>query len=135
MKGLLADINVIGQIEYLVQRMQADPWDFFWHELALVLKHFEDVGLELRSSDAEIWQICQAEELVLVTNNRNRNGPDSLEDTIRQYNTPESLPVFTIGDLGKFSNNRSYADRVLDRLYSYLVQIDNLRGTGRLFLP
>jgi hypothetical protein len=58
-----------------------------------------------------------------------------LEATIRQYNTPHSLPVFTIGDLDNFRKSRVYAERVLERLYEYLLDIDTVRGTGRLFLP
>ena len=45
MKGLIADANIQGQVEYLVQRMQADAWADFWQALGLVLHRFEDVGL------------------------------------------------------------------------------------------
>jgi predicted nuclease of predicted toxin-antitoxin system len=134
-KGLLADINALGPIEYLIQRMQAEPWADFWNGLGLVFKHFEDVGLSTSSSDLIIWQTCQAEELVLITDNRNLDSSDSLEATIRQYNTPNALPVFTIGDLDKFRTSRAYADRVLEMLYEYLLRIDSVRGTGRLYLP
>jgi hypothetical protein len=34
-KGILADNNVIGQVAYLVQLMQAEPWGDFWKELGL----------------------------------------------------------------------------------------------------
>ena len=47
MKGVLADINVIGQVAHLVQLMQAEPWADFWKELGLVLHRFGDVGLAL----------------------------------------------------------------------------------------
>jgi hypothetical protein len=134
-KGLLADINALGPIEYLIQRMQAEPWADFWNGLRLVFKHFGEVGLSADSSDLIIWRTCQAEELVLITDNRNLDSSDSLEATIRQYNTPDSLPVFTIGDLDKFRTSRSYSDRVLEMLYEYLLRIDSVRGTGRLYLP
>ena len=42
MKGILADNNVVGQVAYLVQLMQAEPWEDFWKELGLVLHRFED---------------------------------------------------------------------------------------------
>ena len=32
MRGLLADANIQGQVEYLVQRMQAAAWNEFWQE-------------------------------------------------------------------------------------------------------
>jgi len=40
-KGLVADANIQGQVEYLVQRMQADAWAEFWQALGLVLRRFE----------------------------------------------------------------------------------------------
>jgi hypothetical protein len=43
-KGLVADANIQGQVEYLVQRMQAEAWAEFWQALGLVLRRFEDVG-------------------------------------------------------------------------------------------
>ncbi len=135
MKGILADVHLSGPVNDLVREMQSEPWAEFWKYLGLALFHFDDVGLTPTSTDLEIWQRCQAEQLVLVTNNRNEDSPDSLEATIRQYNTPESLPVFTIGNLDSFRLSRAYAERVLKRLYEYLLDIESVRGTGRLFLP
>jgi hypothetical protein len=134
-QGLLADVNVAGQVEYLIQQMQMDYWVDLWNALGLVLRHFEEVGLTAYASDLLIWQTCQAQHLTLVTDNRNLDSADSMEATIRQHNTAESLPVFTIADLGKFARQRPYADRVLEKMYDYLLRIDALRGTGRLFLP
>ena len=135
MKGILADVHLSGPVDDLVREMQSEPWAEFWKYLGLALFHFDDVGLTPTSTDLEIWPRCQAEQLVLVTNNRNEDSPDSLEATIRQYNTPESLPVFTIGNLDSFRLSRAYAERVLKRLYEYLLDIESVRGTGRLFLP
>jgi hypothetical protein len=134
-KGILADNNVIGQVAYLVQLMQAEPWGGYWNELNLVLFHFPEVGLAATATDVEVWQRCQAEELILITDNRNDDGPDSLAATIRNLNTPTSLPVFTIADLDKFGASREYEERVLLALYDYLLRINEVRGTGRLFLP
>jgi hypothetical protein len=134
-KGILADIHLKGPVESLVREMQNEPWAEFWKELGLILFHFEDVGLTPTSTDLEIWYRCQAEELVFITNNRNEDSPDSLESTIRRHNTVKSLPVFTIGNLDDFRKSRAYAERVVERLYEYLLMIDQVRGTGRLFIP
>jgi hypothetical protein len=134
-KGILADINAIGQVEALVHQMQTVEWSELWTALGLVLKRFEGVGLSQESTDLEIWLTCQAEQLVLITFNRNHDSPDSLEATIRQHNKPESLPVFTISDLTSFRTSRAYAKKVLEDLYDYLLRIDEVRGTGRLYLP
>jgi hypothetical protein len=85
--------------------------------------------------DLEIWQACQTEELVLITDNRNRDSVDSLEAVIRQHNQPQSLPVFTISNKSRFRKSRAYAEKVLEDLYDYLMRIDEIRGTGRLYLP
>ncbi len=135
MKGLVADANIQGQVEYLVQWMQADDWADFWQALGLVLYRFEDVGLSASSTDLEIWNVCQSEQLVLITDNRNLDSEDSLEATIRRNNTPGSLPVFTIADMNEFRTSNSYVERVVEALYDYLLRIDDVRGTGRLYLP
>jgi hypothetical protein len=134
-KGLIADANVQGQVEYLVRCMQADAWADFWLALGLVPRRFEDVGLSGSSTDLEVWSVCQAEQLILITDNRNLDSEDSLEATIRRNNTPESLPVFTIADMNEFRTNSSYVERVVEAFYDYLLRIDDVRGTGRLYLP
>jgi len=132
---LLADANIQGHVEVLVRRMQAEPFIGFWHDLHLSCVSFADVGLNPADSDSAIWQRCQERRVVLLTNNRNDEGPDSLEATIRNCNTPSSLPVFTIGDAQRLRDEREYSDRVIWALLEYLVEFENLLGTGRLFLP
>lgn len=135
MKGLGADANIQGQVEYLLQRMQADPWADVWQTLGLVLRRFEDIGLSESSTDLEVWDVCQAEQLILITDNRNLDSEDSLEAAIRRNNTPASLPLFTIADMSEFRTDNSYVERVVEALYDYLVRIDDVRGPGRLYLP
>ncbi len=135
MKGLVADANIQGQVEHLAQRMQAEPWADFWQPLGLALHHFEDVGLLTSATDFEVWKVCQAEQLILITDNRNLDSEDSLEATIRRNNTPEALPIFTIADMNEFRTNSSYVERVVEALYDFLLRIDEVRGTGRLYLP
>jgi hypothetical protein len=93
------------------------------------------VGLAANASDAAVWSFCQQEELILLTANRNEAGPDSLEAILRARNSPTSLPVFTLADPRHFEVSREYAERVAERLLEYLMDIDQFRGTGRLFLP
>jgi hypothetical protein len=116
-KGILADNNVIGQVAYLIQLMQSEPWHDFWQELGLRLYDFADVGLAETATDFEVWQRCQADGLILITDNRNDDSPDSLVATLRSFNTAESLPVFTIADLDKFGASREYEERVVWTLY------------------
>lgn len=97
--------------------------------------HFADIGLLHDAPDAEVWDACQRHGLVLITDNRNEDSPDSLEATIRARNTRTTLPVLTIANLPHLGQSRQYADRVIERLLDFLERMDALRGTGRLFLP
>jgi hypothetical protein len=132
---LLADANIQGQVAFLTARMQREEWREFWDALALRLVTFADVGLNTADPDTVVWQRCQDQGLLLITDNRNNKGPDSLEATIRSHNTSRSLPVFTIGDTRRILLDASYAERVIDRLFRYLLEVETIRGTGRLFLP
>ena len=135
MKGILADINVIGPVSSLVRQMQTPEWIDIWISLNIELKHFDEVGLSEDSEDLEIWQACQSEQLVLVTDNRNRDREDSLEAAIREHNQADCLPVFTISSMSRFKTSREFAEKVLEDFFDYLLRIDEVRGTGRLYLP
>ena len=101
----------------------------------MVLHRFEDIGLSGSSTDLEVWNVCQAEQLIVITDNRNLDSEDSLEATIRRNSSPASLPVFTIADMNQFRINSSYVERVVEALYDYLLRIDDVRGAGKLYLP
>jgi hypothetical protein len=135
MRGILADINVGAQARALASIWTSDAWRDFWHDLGLVVESFPDLGLAYNAPDALIWRTCQREGLVLVTGNRNDDGPDSLEATIRNENRSDSLPVFTIADTDRVLQDRLYAERVAVRLLDYLMRIDEVRGTGRIYIP
>lgn len=96
---------------------------------------FKELGLAEELADSELWHFCQARQIILITANRNDEGPDSLEATIRNHNTPESWPVFTLADSEQVHKNKMYANRVAERLLQYLLEIDQLRGTGRIYIP
>lgn len=135
MKGILADIHMGSVADALFREMQAPSWIELWEHVGLVVMQFEDLALTPTSTDLEIWQTCQAEQLVFITNNRNADSVDSLEMTLRLHNTSLCLPVFTIGDFDRFRESRTYAARAIERLYEYLLDIDSVRGAGRLYLP
>ena len=128
MKGILADINVVGQVDHLVKLMQAEPWTEFWNDLGLVLRRFEDLGLPATAKDVEIWQQCQSHELILITDNRNDDSADSLTAAIRKFNTPTSLPVFTIADLGGWT---AVDARFFQPETGVIPSIDRSLGLGR----
>lgn len=62
---------------------------------------FVDIGLYENSNDREVWRFAQKNSMILLTDNRSDNEEDSLEQTIREENHFDSLPVLTIGCLDK----------------------------------
>lgn len=133
MRGILADINVEGIVTHLHHIWLSATWREFWFGLGLSVEDLGTMSLPLDESDAVIWRMCQAQQLVLVTGNRNADGPDSLDVTIQAENQPDSLPVITLADARPVLRERDYAERVAVRILDYLMRIDELRGSGRLY--
>ena len=135
MNGILADANCEGHLALLLGLFQEGWRHDVWEILHLTPLSLSDLGLQPDASDREAWEACQREQVILLTENRNDNGPDSLEATIQQHNTPSSLPVFTLANDQRVLRDRLYAEVVADRLLEFLFDIDSYRGTGRLYLP
>jgi hypothetical protein len=134
-KAILGDYNFEGHVRALIAVLESEDWREFWAELNLSVYTFAQLGLPGTTPDDELWRLCQREQTVLLTANRNQDGPNSLEAVIRAENRPDSLPVFTIGDPRRVLVSREYAARIAEQLLDYLLRINDLRGTGRLFLP
>lgn len=132
---LLADADIGGQVERLLQRMQREPWSGFWQDLQVSSVTFADVGLDPADTDGVVWRRCQERRLILITGNRNNDGPDSLESTIQSCSTPQSLPVFTISDAKRILTDGEYAAEVAWSLIEYLYDLESVLGAGRLYLP
>ena len=93
MRGILADVNIEGHLARIVAVFLESPeWIEFWSELELTVESFERLGFDPNTPDDEIWRTCQQEGLVLVTTNRNSEGPTSLESVMRNENTPLQPP-------------------------------------------
>ncbi len=132
---LMADANITKHVTRLSLRMQSEEWCEFWDYLEMRVVTFQEAGLLADDTDVVVWKRCQEQQIFLITNNRNDDGPDSLETTIQTLGTLDSVPVFTVGDADAILASSEYVDRVVDRLFRYLLDIDNIRGAGRLFLP
>jgi hypothetical protein len=135
MRGILADINVGKQRRAILSIWASDTWRDLWLGLGLSVFSFPALGLSYNSPDTVIWRTCQREKLILITGNRNDDGPDSLEAVIRDENQPDSLPVVTISDPDRVLQDRLYAESVAERLLDYLMRIDEVRGVGRIYVP
>ena len=135
MPAIMADHDIEGQMQVLLSLLTSAQWHVLWAELAVRVESFASLGLSVDTPDAELWRLCQTHQIALITGNRNQDGPESLEAIIQTANTPASLPVLTVGEPQRIFSSSAYAHRVVERLMEYLVDLDNLRGTGRLYLP
>jgi len=125
--SLVADANIQGHVTRLVARMQGEAWRDFWEHLQLRYLTFADIGLDTATRTP--WLAAMpGTQRVSSDDNRRKDGSDSLEATIRDHNTSQSLPVFTIGDADSLLSGNDHADRVIDRLFRYLLEFDNLRA-------
>ncbi|HJY83924.1 MAG TPA: ACP S-malonyltransferase [Candidatus Binatia bacterium] len=128
---ILVDHNMRGQAILLWGTLAAEGW---LDLLPLRLATFADVGLPVESTDRAVWRFAQTHRMILLTGNRSMVGPNSLEQTIREENTRTSLPVITVGSVGRL-DERVYRERCGSRLIEIVVDLDNYLGTGRLFIP
>jgi hypothetical protein len=84
MLRIMADNDVVGHVRTLVQYCESPPWAEFWHETQCEFISFGELGLAEDATDAQVWRACQENDVILITGNRNAEGPQSLEVTIRQ---------------------------------------------------
>ncbi len=115
--------------------MQAAEWRDLAAALDVSMRTFREEGLDPASKDHVVWRYCQARGFYLLTSNRNEDSPDSLEATLRREGTPTSLPVFTLPVPDRVYHNAALLERVIEKLLDYILYAENIRGTGRLYLP
>ena len=96
---------------------------------------FEEVALSVTSDDRLVWRFAQTNQMILLTANRSMKGKNSLEKVMREENTSTSLPVVTIGDADRVLTDAAYRNRCVDRLIEIIFDIDDYRGSMRLFIP
>ena len=131
MSTILVDQDIEGQVLLLWGVLAAEGW----LELCpLTLVTFSQVGLPADSSDRTVWRFVQANGMILLTHNRNMHDADFLEQTIREENTPRSLPVITLGRVDRL-RERAYRERCVVRLIEIGLEIEQYLGTGRIFMP
>ncbi len=135
MPAIMADHDCEGQMQVLLRLLTSAAWHALWTELAVRVESFASLVVPTNSSDTALWRLCQTQQILLITGNRNKAGPEALEAVIEQENTPTSLPVLTIGAPPRVFSSRAYAERVVTRLLEVLLDLEQYRGTGRLYLP
>jgi hypothetical protein len=134
MPSILADGNVEGHLKALVRVLENTVWREIWASLDVGVVTFDHLGVARNVSDRILWRACQQQSVILITGNRNAAGADSLEATIRLENTDSCLPVLTIANPARIYTDRAYAEQAAERLLEVLMDLDSLRGAGRIYL-
>ncbi|MFW5810278.1 MAG: DUF5615 family PIN-like protein, partial [Thermodesulfobacteriota bacterium] len=80
MNVILIDHNMEGQAVLLWDTLKKSG---FLNLIPMKMVMFSDVGLAENSNDREVWRFAQANQMILLTENRSAHEPDSLEQTIR----------------------------------------------------
>ena len=135
MPTIMADHDVEGQLRVLLNIWLSSDWIELWTDAHCDVTFFRDFGLDETVTDAQVWQLCQERGIILITGNRNAEGEDSLEQTLRRLATADCLPVLTIGDTDRLMRDRRYAEDVAARVIDYAKDVDVLRGSLRLYVP
>ena len=128
MLTLLVDHNIEGHALLLWETLEAEGWSDL---LPIQLATFVEVGLPYNSTDRVVWRFAQAMQMLLLTANRRMKGEDTLEQTIREENTPVSLPVLTVGKADRLLE-RAFRERCAIRIVEIGLDLDNYLGTGRI---
>ena len=130
--NFLVDHNLRGHSVVLAGSLTASGWlDLV--SIRFIL--FEEVGLAVTSDDRVVWRYAQTNRMILTTANRSMKGKDSLEQVMREENTPRSLPVITIGNIDRLLLEPNYRDRCVNRLIDIVVDIEDYEGARRIFIP
>ncbi len=128
---ILADHDIEGHAYSIMGVLGAEGW---LEMVDLRLATFVEVGLPFSSSDREVWHFAQEHEMVLLTNNRNMDDEDSLEQTLREENAPTSLPVITIANVNRMSERR-YRERCAFQLLEIVLELKEHLGRSRVYIP
>ena len=127
----LSDHDIEGYAQLLWGTLASLGW---LDIISLELSTFYEVGLPINSNDREVWRFVQKNRMILITNNRNMEDDSSLEHTLREENLSSSLPVLTIGSVGRLSES-NYRKRCADTLVEISFDLQNHRGRGRVYIP
>ena len=139
LRGLLADAHadrLIAQLRGWIEA--ASLWEILG-DAGIQFVTFADLGIPENVRDRPLWERCQADGWVLLTDNRNADGPDSLHATLVGAWSPGDLPVVTVGDKERAGRDPTYAAKaavdIADILYGLAIDDGQFDQAPRLFVP
>ena len=127
----LIDHNLIGELDLLTGALHATGW-LLLIEIQLIT--FSDANLPYDLDDRSLWRFAQERGMILLTENRNMDGPDSLEETMRRECEATSLPVLTISSRRRLGD-ANYRRRCAEKLIEIVIDLERYRGVSRIYIP
>ncbi len=128
----LIDHNLKGHALVLFGAIASQGW---LDIVSIQFVTFAEIDLPINSDDRVVWRLAQENQMILLTANRSMKGKNSLEQVMREDNTALSLPVITIGNADRLLNDSEYRERCVERLIEIVLNIDDYRGSMRIFIP
>ena len=106
-------------------------------EMGIRFVTFQTLQLSPQLDDRKLWILCQRDGWVLLTDNRNDEGIDSLQATLADSWQPGALPVLTLSSKNRLEQNPDFADRVATDIAELLFGIIDMeyRYQPRIFIP
>ncbi|MBP0021453.1 MAG: ACP S-malonyltransferase [Cyanobacteria bacterium SBLK] len=128
----LIDHNIEGQALILFGAIANQGW---LDLIQIQFVFFEEIALPIESSDRGVWQFAQSNRMLLLTANRSMEGDDSLEQVMREENTPTSLPIVTISNSNRVLIDPNYREKCVESLLEIALDLNNYLGVGGIFIP
>jgi len=138
MLGLLADVNVQGHISYLRRLLEKlELWAILTDYTSLTFATFTTLQLPRDLDDRSLWNYCQQNGWVLLTENRNHEDWNSLSATMLDSWQCGHLPVITVASKSNFENSSEYAIRVAEDIAELLfgIAMGEYRDRSRIYVP
>ena len=130
--NFLIDHNLKGHALVFFGAIASQGW---LNILPIRFVTFADMDLSPDSNDRIVWRLAQKNQMILLTANRSMKGRDSLEQVMREENTPTSLPVVTIGNADRLLNEPDYRGQCVESLIEVVLEIETYLGARRIFIP
>jgi hypothetical protein len=136
-RGLLADPNIAGHQRRIVNLLDRSGLLEILAELGTEFALLSDTGLPHDVDDRTLWEWCQREGWVLLTDNRNDDGATSLQATLDDAWKPGKLPILTLADKQQFDRSAVYRERVAADVADLLfgLKYGEYRDRDRIFVP
>ena len=139
LQGLLADAHADAMLRSVRQWIATDGLAEVMNYEEIRFVTFRDLGLPTNTPDRPLWELCQTDGWILLTDNRNAKGQDSLQATLANRWEPGRLPVLTVGSANRFRADPAYASRcsvdAADVLYGLRTGDGQFDQAPRLYLP